>query len=162
MIVQEGVSVVVVVNKWDAVDAEIRQHRQDFEDKVLEDLKFLNYVPLLFISALTGQRVNQVIPEALAVVEARYQRLPTGQLNDLIRQAMAAHPPPSKRGKRLKVYYITQAEVAPPTFVFFVNDPRLVHFSYRRFLENCIRDTYPFPGTPIQMTFRGHNVKRET
>lgn len=156
MIAQAGVSVVVVVNKWDAVAAELRQHRQTFEDNVREDLKFLSYVPLLFISALTGQHVDQVLPAALDVVEARYQRLPTGQLNDLIRQATAAHPPPSKRGKRLRIHYVTQAEVAPPTFTFFVNDPRLVHFSYQRFLENCIRDAYPFPGTPIRMTFRSH------
>lgn len=156
MIMNEGVSAVVVVNKWDAVDPDIRQDRREFENAVRDGLKFLSYVPLLFISALTGQRVNQVLPTTLKIVESRYQHLPTGQLNDIVRQAMAAHPPPSKRGKRLKVYYTTQAEVAPPTFVFFVNDPRLVHFSYQRFLENCIRETFPFPGTPIRMTFRGH------
>ena len=159
MIAAEGVSVVVVVNKWDAVDAETRANRQQFEDEVREGLKFLSYVPLLFISALTGMHVNQVIPAVLDIVDARYQRLPPGSLNDLIREAMAAHPPPSKRGKRLHVHYVTQPEVAPPTFIFFVNDPELLHFSYQRFLENCIRDTFPFPGTPIRMTFLRHRER---
>jgi GTP-binding protein len=162
MILDEGISVVVVVNKWDAVDAETRQNRQEFEARIREDLKFLPYIPVLFISALTGLRVNQVIPAALDVMEARCQRLPTGQLNDLIRKAMAEHAPPSKRGKRMKVYYLTQAEVAPPTFIFFVNDPELLHFSYERYLENCIRAVYPFPGTPIRLTFRGHKVDKES
>lgn len=162
MIADEGVSVVVVVNKWDAVNEEIRQHRQDFEETIREDLKFLNYIPLIFISALTGMHVNQVIPMALDIVEARYQRLPSGQVNDLIREAMAVHPPPSKRGKRLKIYYLTQANVAPPSFVFFVNDPALLHFSYQRFLENCIREAFPFPGTPIRMTFRSHRESSDS
>jgi GTP-binding protein len=159
MIAEEGVSVVVVVNKWDAVDDETRANRQQFEDTVREDLKFLSYVPLLFISALTGLHVNQVIPAVLDIVDARYQRLPSGTLNDLIRDAMAAHPPPSKRGKRLHIHHVTQPEVAPPTFVFYVNDPELLHFSYQRFLENCIREAYPFPGTPIRMTFRRHRER---
>ncbi len=159
MIADEGVSVVVVVNKWDAVDAETRIKRQEFEDQVREGLKFLNYIPLLFISALTGMHVNQIMPAVLDVIEARYQRLPSGQVNDLIRTAMAEHPAPSKKGQRLKVFYVTQAEVAPPTFIFFVNNPELLHFSYQRFLENCIREAYPFPGTPIRMTFRTHREK---
>ncbi len=162
MIADEGVSVVVVVNKWDAVDAETRARRQDFEMQVREGLKFLSYIPVLFVSALTGLHVNQVLPAALDVVEARYQRLPSGQVNDLIRTAMAEHPAPSKKGQRLKVFYVTQAEVAPPTFIFFVNDPELLHFSYQRFLENCIREAYPFPGTPIRMNFRRHRAKNRS
>ncbi len=162
MIAEEGVSVVVVVNKWDAVDAETRANRQQFEDQVREGLKFLSYVPVLFISALTGLHVNQVIPAVLDIVDARYQRLPPGPLNDLIREAMAAHPPPSKRGKRLRVHAVTQPEVAPPTFIFFVNDPELLHFSYERFLENCIREAYPFPGTPIRMKFQQHRQRSGT
>ena len=152
---QEGVSVVVVVNKWDAVDAELRRSRPDVEARIREDLKFLQYVPIRFISALTGLGVEEVIPTALEVVEARHQRIPTGQLNDMIQEAMARHSPPTKLGRRVHVYYVTQAEVAPPNFVFFVNDPELLHFSYERYLENCIRDVYPFPGTPIRFTFRG-------
>jgi GTP-binding protein len=156
MIAEEGVSVVVVVNKWDAVDAEVHRNRQAFEDRVREDLKFLNYIPVLFISALTGYHVQEIIPAAIDVIEARYQRLPTGQLNDVVHQALTLHAPPSKRGKRLRIYYVTQPEVAPPHFTFFVNDPQLVHFSYRRYLENAIREVYPFPGTPVRMSFRGH------
>ncbi|HNT73651.1 MAG TPA: ribosome biogenesis GTPase Der [Anaerolineae bacterium] len=160
MIADVGVSVVAVVNKWDAVDAAIRQDRQGFADRVREDLKFLSYVPILFISALTGLHVDQVIPTALDVVAARYQRLPTGQLNDLVRSALQQHAPPSKRGKWLKVYYVTQAQVSPPTFIFFVNDPDLLHFSYQRYLENCIREAFPFPGTPLRLTFRGHKERK--
>jgi GTP-binding protein len=155
MTVDEGVSTVVVVNKWDAVPPEIRRHRPMLEMQVRQELQFLNYVPVLFISALTGLRVPQVIPAALEVVDARYERIPTGLLNDMINQALAEHPPPSKAGRRIKVYYVTQAGVAPPHFVFSVNSPSLMHFSYRRYLENCIRELYPFPGTPIRMTFRG-------
>ena len=156
LIADEGVSVVIVINKWDAVDVETRKNRQALEDEVREDLKFLNYIPVLFTSALTGYRVNDVIPIAIDIIEARYQRLPTGQLNDIVHQALAMHAPPSKRGKRLHIYFVTQPDVAPPHFIFFVNDPRLVHFSYQRYLENSIREVYPFPGTPIRMTFRGH------
>ncbi len=159
MIADEGVSVVVIVNKWDAVAAEIRARRHEFEGQVREGLKFLSYVPVLFVSALTGLHVNQILPAVLDVVEARYQRLPDGQINDLIRTAMAEHPAPSKKGQRLKVFYVVQAEVAPPTFIFYVNDPDLLHFSYQRFLENCIREVYPFPGTPIRLSFRAHRDK---
>ena len=161
MIPAAGVSTVVVVNKWDAVDAETRANRQEFEDEVRADLKFLSYVPVLFISALTGSHVKRVLPAALEVVEARYQRLPTGQLNDAIRMAMLKHAPSHKRGKRLKVYYVTQSDSAPPHFIFFVNDPELLHFTYQRYLENTIRGLYPYPGTPIRMTFRGHRADKE-
>ncbi len=155
-VIEAGVSAVVLINKWDAVPEERKREGLRFEAEVREALKFLPYVPVLFISARTGLHVNKIIPTALEVVEARYQRIPTGPLNDLIRNALAEHAPPSKRGKRLKIYYATQAGVAPPTFVFFVNDPELVHFSYRRYLENRIRELYPFPGTPIRLLFRGH------
>ncbi len=156
MIADQGVSAVIVVNKWDAVSRAKRRHRARFEQRVREELKFISLAPLLFISALTGENVARVLPVALEVVEARYQRVPTGQLNDRIRLALAAHAPPNVKGRRLKVYYVTQTAVAPPTFVFFVNDPTLLHFSYERYLENAIRDLYPFPGTPIRMIFRGH------
>ncbi|MBN2006738.1 MAG: ribosome biogenesis GTPase Der [Anaerolineae bacterium] len=161
MIAEAGVSVVVVVNKWDAVDAETRQNRQQFEEIVREGLKFLSFIPVLFISALTGMNTNAVLPSALEVVSARYQRLPTGTLNDLMQRVFVQHAPPSKHGKRLRLYYVTQPEVAPPTFVFFVNDPDLLHFSYERYLENSIREVFPFPGTPIRLTFREHRPKKE-
>ncbi len=156
MILDEGVSAVVAVNKWDAVDKSVRQERKIYESYVRETLKFMPYVPVLFISALTGSHVNQVLPTAIEIAQARQHRLTTGILNDAIRQALVNYPPPSKRGKRMKLYYVTQADVAPPTFIFFINDSELVHFGYQRYLENCIREIYPFPGTPLRIFFRDH------
>lgn len=160
MIAKAGVSVVVLVNKWDAVKPEMRKLRQDMELHLREELQFLNYIPILFISALTGQNVDDILPASREVVEARYQRIPTGVLNDATQSALLEHAPPSKGGRRLSIFYVTQAEVAPPTFTFYVNDPALVHFSYQRYLENVIRDLYPFPGTPIRMNFRGRRSNR--
>ena len=157
IIAEQGVSIVIVVNKWDAVSSEVRRERANVETEVREALKFMAYIPVLFISALTGQRVKHVLPTALEVVEARYQRISTGALNDVLRQALVHHSPPSKKGRKMKLYYATQAAVAPPLFVLFINDPRLVHFSYTRYLENCIREAYPFPGTPIRLIYRGHD-----
>lgn len=155
LILDEWASVVTVVNKWDAVEKDA-QTMQVYTQWVREALRFLDYVPVLFISALTGQRVAQVLPTALAVHEARFRRIATGDVNRLVRDALARHAPPSKRGKRLKVYYASQTAVAPPTFVFHVNDPDLVHFSYERYLENRLREAYPFPGTPLRLVFRRH------
>ncbi len=160
LIMESGVSAVVLVNKWDAVPPEVRRDPQAFEEKVRYELKFMPYVPVLFISALTGKNTERVIPTAIEVVEARYQRLSTGQLNDLVHRVTAEVPPANVRGRHLKIYYVTQVGVAPPTFVFFVNDPALMHFSYERFLENRIRELYPFPGTPVRMLFRGHEKKK--
>ncbi|MGC9358550.1 MAG: ribosome biogenesis GTPase Der, partial [Anaerolineae bacterium] len=159
LIAQQGVSIVVLINKWDAVPQEMREKGLYLETMVREQLKFMPYIPVLFISALTGLHVNRVIPTALEVVQARYQRIPTGQLNDTLQQALAAHSPPNIRGRKLKLYYATQPEVAPPTFVLFVNDPRLAHFSYIRYLENRIREIYPFPGTPLRIKMSGHKKR---
>jgi len=159
MTVAEGVSVVVLVNKWDAIESELRQRRQDLEDHIREELQFLNYIPLHFISALTGMNVNQILPASREVVEARYQRIPAGPLNDTVQQALIRHSPPSVGGRRLRIYFATQAEVAPPRFTFHVNDPELVHFSYQRYLENAIRGIYPFAGTPITMMFKGREPR---
>jgi GTP-binding protein len=112
------------------------------------------YVPVLFVSALTGQRVHRVLPMALHVAEERNQRLTTHQLNQMVQEAMFRHNPPSIGGRRLRVYFGTQAKNPPPTFLFFVNDPKLVHFGFRRYLENRIRELYPFEGTPIQLSFK--------
>lgn len=158
MTIEEGVSVIVLVNKWDAIDPELRQHRMDIEEHVREELKFLSYIPILFISALTGLNVLSILPTAQDIVEARYQRLPVAQLNDTALQAVTEHAPPSRGGRRLQIFYVDQTDVAPPHFVFHVNDPKLVHFSYQRYLENRIREVYPFPGTPIRMTFHGHQT----
>ena len=152
-ILDEHTSVVVLVNKWDAIEKDTYT-MLSYTKQLRSDLNFMDYVPILFISALTGQRVRKVLPAALEVNAARYERIPTSELNRLVRNAVAHHAPPSKWGKRLKFLYATQAAVNPPTFVFFVNDPRLTHFSYRRYLENQIRELYPFPGTPLVMRFR--------
>jgi GTP-binding protein len=160
-ILEEAKSVVVVVNKWDLVEKACTEPSrsnagtmQAFEQHVRTTLRFLDYVPVLFVSALTGQRVEQVLPTALRVQEERLIRIPTAELNRVVQEAVARHAPPSKAGKRLKFYYATQAAVDPPTFVFFVNDPRLVHFSYERYLENRLREHYGFLGTPLRLSFR--------
>ncbi len=152
-ILEEWVSVVVVVNKWDAVHKDSRT-MAEYTHWVRETLRFLDYVPVLFVSALTGQRVETVLPTALSVHQARYRRIPTGELNRLVRDALMRHAPPTRRGRPLKIYYASQPGVAPPTFVFHVNDPELVHFSYERYLENCLREAYDFSGTPLRLLFR--------
>ncbi len=157
-ILDEWCGVVVLVNKWDVIEKDTYT-MLEYTQHVRESLKFLDYVPVLFISALTGQRVKRVIPEALAVHEARHYRIPTGELNRLVRDAVARHAPPSKRGKRLNIFYVSQPEVAPPTFVLHVNDPQLVHFSYQRYLENRIREHHPFSGTPLRLLFRPRSKK---
>jgi GTP-binding protein len=119
----------------------------------------MDYVPILFISAKTGQRVDQVLPTALRVQEERLVRIPTSELNRIVREAMMTHAPHSKTGQRLKIFYASQVGVAPPTFLFHVNDPKLVHFTYRRFLENQIRERYGFTGTPLRLSFRARSEK---
>jgi GTP-binding protein len=153
LILQEWASAVVLINKWDVVEKDADTMAQ-YTQWVREALRFLDYVPVLFISALTGQRVDQVLPTALAVQEARFRRVPDGELYQLAQDALARHAPPSKQGRRLKVYSVGQVGVAPPTFVFRVNDPDLLHFSYERYLENRLRKTYEFPGTPLRLLFR--------
>jgi GTP-binding protein len=152
-ILEEAKSVVVVVNKWDLVEKEANA-RQAYVEHVRTTLRFLDYVPVLFVSALTGQGVEQVLPTALRVQGERLIRIPTAELNRIVQEAVTRHAPPSKAGKRLKFYYATQAATDPPTFVFFVNDPRMVHFSYERYLENRLREHYSFLGTPLRLSFR--------
>ncbi len=152
-VLEEQKSVVVVVNKWDAVNKD-SQTMNTYTGHVRRALKFMDYVPVLFISALTGQRVHKVIPTALEVEGERHVRLTTHELNKLVQEAIFRHSPPSIRGRRLKVYFVTQEKKPPPTFIFFVNDPKLVHFSYERYLENRIREAYPFRGTPIRLVFK--------
>lgn len=158
-ILEEDKSVVVVVNKWDLVEKEPGVEAA-YRESVRQTLKFLPYVPILFASALKRRGIAEVVDTVLRVREERFQRLSTGELNDLVRDAVAAHAPPSKWGKRLRIYYATQPQVDPPTFVFFVNDKRLLHFSYERYLENRIRERFPFEGTPIRLQFRGHATRR--
>ncbi len=153
LILDEWTSAMVLINKWDLVDDEAIA-TAEYTEWVRATLRFLDYAPVLFISALTGQGVNQVLPKAMAVREARFHRIPTSELNRLVQEALARHAPPSKRGKRLKIYYASQPGVDPPTFVFHVNNPDLVHFSYERYLENRLREAYPFPGTPLHLKFK--------
>jgi GTP-binding protein len=153
LILDEWASVVVLINKWDAVEKDTHT-MAEYTKWVRETLRFLDYVPVLFISALTGQRVHKVVPTALAVQETRLRRISTGALNRLVQDALARHAPPSRQGRRLKIYYVSQPGVDPPTFVFHVNDPGLVHFSYERYLENRLRETYEFLGTPLRLIFR--------
>jgi len=158
-VLEEVKGIVVVVNKWDLIRKDAHT-KETYTQHVRASLRFLDYVPILFISALTGQGVGQVLPTALRVREERLVRIPTAELNRIIQDAVARHAPPSKAGKRLKIYYATQASVDPPTFVFFVNDPKLVHFSYERYLENQIREHYGFLGTPLKLSFRKRGRKR--
>lgn len=153
MALDKMLSVIVLVNKWDIVPKDAHT-MPAYAEQVRERLKFLDYVPVLFISAKTGMRVNKVIPMALQVQEERLRRIPTGELNRIIRSALDTHAPPSKSGKRLRIYYATQVRSDPPTFLFHVNDPQLVHFTYERFLENRIREFHGFIGTPLRLSFR--------
>ncbi len=148
-------STVVLVNKWDAIQKDTFT-MEEYTRHVRQELNFMDYVPLLFISAKTGQRVDQVLPMALRVQEERMARITTAMLNRVLRDAQDAHPAPSHAGRQLKIYYGSQVRVDPPTFVLHVNDPKLFHFSYLRYLENQFRETYGFLGTPIKIIAHGH------
>ncbi len=150
-------SVVVVVNKWDAVEKDTYT-MQGYIAEIRQKLHFLDYVPVLFVSAKTGQRVHKILPTALQVHDARVTRLPTSFINRVLRAALDRHPPPSKGGRLLKIYFGAQVSVSPPTFVLQVNDPQLAHFSYLRYLENRLREAHPFPGTPIKIILRKKNA----
>ncbi len=148
-------STVVLVNKWDAIQKDSFT-MDEYSRVVRRELNFMPYVPLLFISAKTGQRVDQVLPMALRVQEERLARIITSKLNQVLRYAQDVHSAPSHAGRQLKIYYGAQVRTDPPTFVIYVNDPKLLHFSYLRFLENRIRDQYEFLGTPIKIIAKGH------
>jgi GTP-binding protein len=148
-------STVVLVNKWDTIVKD-NDTTEAYTLHVRRELNFMDYVPMLFISAKTGQRLDQVLPAALRVQEERMARITTAMLNRLLRDAQDAHPAPSHAGRQLKIYYGSQVRVDPPTFLLHVNDTKLFHFSYRRYLENKFRETYGFIGTPIKIIARGH------
>jgi len=147
-------SCVVLVNKWDAVEKD-SYSMDEYTSKIRADLNFMDYVPLLFISAKTGQRVEQVMPMALRVQEERLARLATSKINKVLVEAQDAHAAPSHAGRQLKIFYGTQVRSDPPTFMIYVNDPKLMHFSYLRFLENRLREEYGFLGTPIRIVTKG-------
>jgi GTP-binding protein len=156
MVIDKHKSVVLLINKWDLIEKD--SYTMDaYSETVRNALNFMAYVPVLFISAKHGQRVHQVLPMALRVQEERIRRVPTGEMNRLLQRALSAHPPPTRRGKSLNILFASQVRTDPPTFLFHVNDPDLVHFTYERFLENRIRDQYGFLGTPIRLSFRKRN-----
>jgi len=152
-VLDAGKGIVLVLNKWDAVEKD--EHTADqWLKRLRRDAPYLAWADIVFASALTGQRVERILREALRVAEERFRRVPTGELNRLVMDAVPVHPPSHVRNRLPKIYYATQVSVAPPTFVVFVNDPSLVHFSYKRYLENRIREQYGFLGTPIRLILR--------
>ena len=150
---ERGKAVIIAVNKWDAVEKD-RHTMADQIDKIHKTLSFMLYAKIIFISALTGQRIHQVYETIDQVLAASMMRVGTGVLNEIVAEAVAMQQPPTDKGRRLKIFYVTQVAVKPPTFVIFVNDKNLMHFSYVRYLENQIRQNFGFEGTPLRMITR--------
>jgi GTP-binding protein len=144
---------VIVVNKWDLIEKETGT-LETYRAEVMEAFKFMAYAPVLFTSALSGQRVFKALEAASAAYAQASKRVTTGVLNDVLADATAALQPPATGGRRLKVYYATQQAVCPPTFVLFINDAKLMHFAYERYLENQFRKAFGFEGTPIRLVLR--------
>lgn len=151
-----GKATIIVVNKWDLVEKDDKTSNR-FIEHVRQNFPFLPYAPVIFVSALTGKGIHRVLNLVNYVAEQASMRIPTSDLNELLEDAVLHNPPPAKKGKRLKLFYATQAGVNPPTFLVFTNNPELVHFSYIRYLENRLRNTYGFEGTPIRLVFRKRN-----
>ncbi len=157
-IVDEYKSLVIVVNKWDKVEKDAHTMNA-FSDNIRDRLHFVRYAPIVFISALDGQRIHQVLEVAYRVWEARFLRMPTSDVNRLMREAIEKHPPHAKGTKRLKFLYAAQVRTDPPLILFHVNDPSQVHFTYKRYLENQFREAYEFEGTPIRLSFRARESR---
>ena len=157
---EAGKACIIVVNKWDAIEKDgktMDKMRQD----VMRDLSYMTYAPIVFISALTGQRVGRLFELIRYVNDQAAMRITTGMLNNVLADATARVQPPTDKGRRLKIYYMTQVGIRPPHFVVFCNDARLYHFSYQRYLENCIRNTFGLEGTPIILSIRQKGEKEE-
>lgn len=150
---EAGRAVIIVVNKWDAIEKD-EKTMKEFEKKIRAHFQFLSYAPIVFLSAITKKRIHTLMPMIDLASENHAMRVQTNILNEVIMDAVAMNPTPTDKGKRLKIYYATQVSVKPPTFVVFVNEPELMHFSYERFLENRIRDAFDFTGTPIKIFAR--------
>ena len=150
---EQGKACIVAVNKWDAVEKQTGT-MNEFTQKLKNDFSFMSYVPFVFISAKTGQRLDKLLDKILYVAEQNSVRISTGKLNDILAYATSRVQPPSDKGKRLKIYYMTQASTKPPTFVTFVNRKDLFHFSYQRYIENQIRETFSLEGTPVRFIVR--------
>lgn len=157
---EAGKAIILVVNKWDLIEKDEKTINK-FERTIREELGFMQYAPTMFISALTGQRVAKIIELVDFVAEQHSARVTTSTLNTLLREWIHLNPPPSDKGRHLKIRYLTQVGVKPPTFVFFVNDPELMHFSYKRYLENQMRKHFGFEGTPIRMIIRQKDEEKE-
>jgi len=155
---EAGRGTILVVNKWDLAEKTSRT-AQEYERRLRMEMPFIRYAPALFLSARTGLRVGRVFPEVIRVAAEYSRRVPTGRLNQALREAVDRRHPPSRKGKTLKIYYASQIQVKPPTIQFWVNNPELVHFSYRRFLENRIREEFGFTGTPLRLFFRKRGRK---
>ena len=144
---------IIVVNKWDAVDKD--EHTMvEFEEKIRNEFAYLSYAPILFVSAKTRQRVDTIIPEVDRVYENSTRRVPTNILNEVIADSQITTPAPARNGKRFRIYYATQVAIQPPTFVLSCNEPKLMHFTYQRFIENTLRRAFDFEGTPIHIISR--------
>lgn len=150
---EAGKACIIVINKWDAIEKE-NNTVKEYTTRIRTALSYMPYAPIVFVSALTGQRVKNIYEMINQVYAEARRRITTGVLNDLLNDATTRVQPPSDKGKRLKVYYMTQTSIAPPTFVIFCNSEELFHFSYRRYIENCLRDTFGFEGTPIKLIVR--------
>ena len=157
---EAGKASIVIVNKWDLIEKD-NSTTNTFTRNVTNALSYMTYAPILFVSAMTGQRVKNIYEQIAYVYNQAKTRISTGMLNDLLNDATTRHEPPSDKGRRLKIYYMTQVSVAPPTFVVFCNSAELFHYSYRRYLENCIRETFGFRGTPIRIIIRERGDKEE-
>ncbi|MBR1646647.1 MAG: ribosome biogenesis GTPase Der [Selenomonadaceae bacterium] len=156
-----GKGCVIVVNKWDIFPNKHDRSTNRFTDDLRERLGFLQYAPVVYASALTGQRVDRVTELVKFVAEQQSMRIQTSVLNELIRDAVAVNPPPSKKGKSAKIFFVTQADICPPRFIIFVNEPELMHFSYLRFIENRLRESFGFEGTPLKFIVRKHKQKED-
>ena len=158
---ESGKGVVIVVNKWDIYPEKDDKSTLRFTEDLREEIGFLQYAPVLYASALTGQRVGRVTELVKYVAEQQSMRIKTSVLNELIRDAVSINPPPMHRGRRLKILFMTQADIKPPKFIIFVNDPELMHFSYLRFIENRLREMYGFEGTPLRLIVRARDEEED-
>ena len=158
---ESGKGVIIVVNKWDVFPDKDDKSTLRFTEDLRDEIGFLQYAPVLYTSALTGQRIHRITELVKYVADQQSMRIQTSVLNELIRDAVSVNPPPSRRGKQLKIFFMTQADIQPPKFIIFVNDPELMHFSYLRFLENRLRESFGFEGTPLKLIVRGRKEEED-
>ena len=158
---ESGKGVIIVGNEWDVFPDKDDKSTLRFTEDLRDEIGFLQYAPVLYTSALTGQRIHRITELVKYVADQQSMRIQTSVLNELIRDAVSVNPPPSHRGKQLKIFFMTQADIQPPKFIIFVNDPELMHFSYLRFLENRLRESFGFEGTPLKLIVRGRKEEED-